>query len=169
MNNENSYLLDVEKMDDANEEGHKWATVSQNHLREQMSKCLEDRADAQQRAAAARTSIVANFDVHSAAQKAIERLLEIQTKLPQVKASRPQQQTTQGSRFNFGQEVITLIFSNRHLINCRDLFQPTPRGGAEHSWQRYRNRQPVGGTTFNASPNILPPRTDGKTRIKIIE
>ncbi len=103
MNNENSYLIDVEKMDDANEEGHKWATVSQSHLREQMSKCLEDRADAQQRAALARSSVVGNFDVHVAAQKAIERLLEIQAKLPQVKASRPP--TNTNSRYNFGQEV----------------------------------------------------------------
>jgi glycosyltransferase involved in cell wall biosynthesis len=148
MTNENSYLLDVDKMEDANDDGHKWATVSQTHLREQMSKCLEDRADAQLRATLARSSVVTNFDVHAASQKAIARLLEIQAKLPQVKASRPQQTNT-NSRFNFGQE-------------------PTPRGGTDHSWQRYRNRQPV-GTTFNANPNLLPPRTDGKTRIKIIE
>jgi hypothetical protein len=108
MTNENSYLLDVDKMEDANDDGHKWATVSQTHLREQMSKCLEDRADAQLRATLARSSVVTNFDVHAASQKAIARLLEIQAKLPQVKASRPQQTNT-NSRFNFGQEVRTKI------------------------------------------------------------
>lgn len=122
MNNENSYLLDVEKMDDANEDGHKWATVSKTHLREQMSKCLEDRADAQHRATLARSSVVGNFDVHAAAQKAIARLLEIQTKLPQVKASRPQQSNT-NSRFNFGQDVrVPLIIGDVYykvLMSCR--------------------------------------------------
>ncbi len=103
MTTENSYLIDVDTMEDANDDGHKWAMASQTHLRDLMSKCLEDRADAQHRAAAARSSVVANFDVHVAAQKAIERLLQIQAKLPEVKASRPQPSTN--GRFSFGQEV----------------------------------------------------------------
>jgi len=67
LNDENSYLIDVESLVPASAEeesfaGHLWAQPSIHHLRQQMRRVFSHRGEAQQRARQGRSDMVANWD-----------------------------------------------------------------------------------------------------------
>jgi len=94
MNNENSYLIDIEGivpvderqiMDNPLYRGHRWAEPSVKHTRRLMRHVFENREEARQKGRIARQHIVSNFTIHHVSAKIAERLIQIRKRRTRYK------------------------------------------------------------------------------------
>jgi len=154
MNDENSYLIDVDDIvpvsdiqvkDNPIYEGHKWAEPSVRHTRALMRYVFENREEAREKGRAARSYIVNNFSITNVSSKIARR---VQSLLARKRSGKAADIAKPKGRHK-GRERLRILFQGRPNIF-------TVPGGDTHVMNRIRVILEDNGFTvdFSQDPNV---------------
>jgi glycosyltransferase involved in cell wall biosynthesis len=169
MNEKNSYLIQVQKMDPAVEKGHQWASPSLVHLRQLLRKCYSNRTEAKAKAQKGREEIVEKYSLERISQLIIQKLRRIQQHLPtikqerQIRKERQQYLTSTESEQTSQGEGVHPSFLN--LYNTYNLYRN------RHNQMETTQTTATTGTEFPESQIKFFPveRTTNRIKIRIID
>jgi len=105
MNEDNSFLVNIDGLEDAPIAGHKWATPNLAQLKQQMRKVYRQKPEVSKKAKKARKEISKKFSLNAIGDLVIEKLKEIQPTIPAVRENKTRKQsestsTTPSSWYN---------------------------------------------------------------------